>query len=134
MEDTAMDEKPPPTRHRSSLRATFGYAFAGIAVAVRTQRNMKIHLVTAVLALILCAVLRLAPVEWAIILICIGLVLTTEMLNTAIEAVVDLVSPEFHPLAKQAKDIGAGMVLVCSILAVMAGAIIYVTALLRLAG
>jgi diacylglycerol kinase len=113
------------------MRKVFGYALSGIAHTVRTQRNMRIHLVVAVLALVAAAALRLTPGEWAIILICIGLVLATEMLNTAIEAIVDLNSPDIHPLAKIAKDVGAGIVLIFSFVAVAVGLVIYISAWMR---
>lgn len=133
MKDKDSHDKPSDT-HRSSIIKAFGYALEGLLYTIRTQRNMKVHLVVGTLAIIACAALQLSPVEWAIILVLIGLVLMTEMLNTAIEAIIDLSSPEYHKLAKIAKDVGAGTVLVFSILAVAAGLIIYVSAFLRLIG
>ena len=124
----------PADKPQVSLGKALGFAFEGFAYTIKTQRNMRIHLVIAVCALIASALLRLTPIEWAVIIVCIGLVLMTEMLNTAIEATIDLVSPEFHPLAKVVKDIGAGMVLVFALLSVIAGCIVFVSALLRLLG
>ena len=121
-------------KRRASLKHAFGFAFEGIAYTVRTQHNMRLHLVIAVCVLVLSLLLRLTPIEWAIILICIGLVLMTEMLNTAIEAIIDLVSPEYHPLAKISKDIGAGMVVVFSAIAAIIGCIVFAMAILRLFG
>ncbi|HBT95094.1 MAG TPA: diacylglycerol kinase [Coriobacteriia bacterium] len=135
-DDKSSDNTPvlPSDTHRSSIFKAFGYAIEGLFYTIRTQRNMKVHLVVGTFAVIACAALQLRAVEWAIILVLIGLVLMTEMLNTAIEAIIDLSSPEYHRLAKIAKDVGAGMVLVFSILAVAAGLIIYVSAFLRLIG
>ncbi|MCL1880099.1 MAG: diacylglycerol kinase family protein [Actinomycetia bacterium] len=119
---------------QSSLPAAFSFAIQGIAYTVRSQRNMRIHLVVAVLAVIAGFVLCLSAVEWSVIVICIALVLATEMLNTAIEAVVDLASPELHPKAKIAKDVGAGIVLIFALLSVISGLIVFVNALIRLVG
>jgi undecaprenol kinase/diacylglycerol kinase (ATP) len=116
------------------MAQTFKYAFAGIGYTIRSQRNMKVHLAIAALALFASAFLQLTVFEWAVIIILIGLVFTGEMLNTAIEAIVDLLSPEFHPLAKVAKDVGAGMVLILAIVSVISGVLIYGSALLRLVG
>jgi len=124
----------PDEKQRTPILKAFSYALEGIIYTIRTQRNMKIHLFIGGCALLAGAMLRLTPIEWAAIIICIGLVLMTEMLNTAIEAIIDLVSPEFHQLAKNAKDIGAGMVLVFALLAVIAGCIVFVSASLRLFG
>ena len=121
-------------KKRTSLKDAFGFAFEGISYTVRTQHNMRIHMVIAACVLVLSVFFRLTPIEWAVILICIGLVLMTEMLNTAIEAIIDLVSPEYHPLAKIAKDIGAGMVVVFSVLAAIIGCIVFTQAILRMLG
>ena len=119
--------EPPPRRH--SVLAAFGYAFAGLGTAWRTQRNVRIHAVAAVAVVAAGALLRLAPLAWAVVALAIGLVLTAELVNTAVEACVDLVSPQDHPLAKAAKDVAAAAVLVASLAAlavavcVLAGAL-----------
>ncbi|MDR1422143.1 MAG: diacylglycerol kinase family protein [Coriobacteriales bacterium] len=122
-----------PDRRRT-LRAAFGYALSGIVHTVRTQRNMRIHLVIALLVLVASALLRLTGPEWAAIIICIVMVLAAETLNTGIEALVDSISPEIHPLAKIAKDAAAGMVLLLAIGAALVGLIIFATALVRIGG
>ena len=124
----------PPEKPIHSLWKALGFALEGIGYTIRTQKNMRIHLVIAVCVVSACVFLRLLPLEWALILICIGLVLVAEMLNTAIEAVIDLVSPQYHHLAKTAKDIGAGIVLILAFLAIVVGCIVFVTALLRFFG
>ncbi len=115
-----------------SLPRSFSYAFRGIATAVAGERNMKIHIAAAVAALIACAALRCTPVEWAIVIIMIALVVSAEMFNTAIESVVDLASPQIHPLAKKAKDMAAGAVLVLAIASVVVGLVVYIGAWARL--
>ena len=119
---------------RGTLRQAFGWAFSGVAYVIRTQRNMRIHLVVAVLAVALGLILHLNVLEWVAVLVCIALVWGTEMLNTAIEVLVDLVTPDYHEKAKAAKDIAAGVTLIFVILSVVVGLIVYTQALLRLLG
>jgi diacylglycerol kinase len=97
----------------------------GLAYLFRTQRNARIHLVIGTLA---CAAGRgcaIGRVEWAVLIFTIALVIILEGLNTAIEAAIDLASPQVHPLAKVAKDLAAGMVLVAAIAAVAVGVLIF---------
>ena len=112
-------KKPPITK-------SFGYAFEGIFTCIRKERNMKIHCVMAVLVVAAGVILGLSPVEWCICLGLLGLVMALELVNTAVEAVVDLVTGEYHPLAKIAKDTAAGAVLIAAIMAAAAGLIIFV--------
>lgn len=90
-------------------------AIEGVIYAVKTQRHMRYHLFAALAALILGLVLNISRYEFILLCMAIVLVLVTEMLNTAIETTVDLISEEYHPLAKNAKDIAAGVVLIASI-------------------
>ena len=110
---------------RAKFVESFSYAFAGIAQAFREGRNFKVQLCFAALAIALGLVFAIDPVEWALIAVCIGIVLGGECVNTAIEAVVDLASPEYHDLAKRAKDCAAGGVLVCSFASVAVAAFIF---------
>lgn len=112
-------KKPPITK-------SFGYAFEGIFTCIRKERNMKIHCVMAILVVAAGVILGLSPVEWCICLGLFGLVMALELVNTAVEAVVDLVTGEYHPLAKIAKDTAAGAVLIAAIMAAAAGLIIFV--------
>lgn len=109
---------------RAPFIKSFGYAFSGIGQAFREGRNFKVQLGFAVAAVLIGFAFRIEPHEWIAIVICIGCVLGGECVNTSIEAVVDLVSPEDHELAKRAKDCAAGGVLVCSIVSVIVEAII----------
>lgn len=109
-----------PTRP-SGFIGSLNCAIEGILWAVKTQRHMLFHLVTAILVLILALVLRVTLHEFALLALAITLVLFAELVNTAIEVVVDLVSPEFHPLAQRAKDVAAGAVLLASVGAMVLG-------------
>ena len=110
---------------RAPLIRSFGYAFSGIGQAFREGRNFKVQLGFAVLAVVLGIAFRIDPVEWAAIAICIGVVLGGECMNTALEAVVDLASPDYHELARRAKDCAAGGVLICSFASVAVAAFIF---------
>ena len=112
----------PPRRH--GLVASFAFAFAGVAYLLRTQRNARIHVAAAAAACLVATWLRIARIEWAILVLTIACVLILEGLNTALEAVVDLASPQIHPLARIAKDVTAGMVLIAAIAAVIVGLLI----------
>lgn len=103
---------------------SFLYACAGIGYVFRTQKNAQIQLVISALVLILAVWLALPAGEFVVILLTVGMVLAAEFFNTALEAVVDLVSPDNHPLAKIAKDVGAGAVLVLAFIAVIIGILI----------
>jgi diacylglycerol kinase len=117
----------PPRKGTSwaAFAASFGYAFGGLWYVLRTQRNARVHAAAAVLAIGLGIFLRISPVEFAVTFVAISGVFTAEMFNTALEAGVDLVSPQWHPLAKIAKDVAAGAVLVNAILAVIIGLCIF---------
>jgi diacylglycerol kinase (ATP) len=104
-------------------------AIEGIIYAVKTQRHMRYHLFAALAALILSLVLNISRSEFILLCMAIVLVLVTELLNTAIETTVDMISEEYHPLAKNAKDIAAGVVLIASIGALMLGYLILYPAL-----
>lgn len=110
---------------RRGLIRSFGFALAGLGFLFRTQRNARIHVVIGAIACGMGAWLGISRVEWAIIVCAIAGVIILEGLNTAIEAAVDLASPELHPLAKAAKDLSAGMVLVAAIAAAIIGAVIF---------
>lgn len=119
-------------RARFSLGRAFSCAWKGIVYTARTQRNMKIHLALGAAAMLLGVALGIDAASWAAIAICIVLVLAAECLNTAIESVVDLVSPGYAELAKHAKDCAAGAVLVCALGAAAAAAAVFVPRLAAL--
>lgn len=107
-------------RVASNLFISFSYAWAGVSYAFQTQRNFRIHLIVGTAAIVLGVVLELTRVEIAIIGLTIGAVLTMELLNTAVESVVDLtVRQTYHELAKIAKDCAAGAVLISAVAAIV---------------
>ncbi len=109
---------------KRSLRHSFAYAITGIIYVLATGRNMKIHLLASILVIITGLWLGLTRMEWAILTICIFMVLAAETINTAIEKTVDLVTRDYHPLAKHAKNIAAGGVLLTAINSVIVGILI----------
>ena len=104
---------------------SFNYAIEGIIYAVRTQRNMRIHMIAALLVLTACFFYDLSKVEILIVTTTITMVIFAELINTAIEAAVDATTNFYHPLAKVAKNTAAGAVLVTAINAVVVGYIIF---------
>jgi diacylglycerol kinase len=115
---------PAPAHPRHGLVGSFRFAFAGIGYLFRTQLNARIHALIAVIVCLLAAWLRVTRVEWTILVLSIACVLILEGLNTALEAAVDLASPQIHPLAKIAKDVTAGMVLIAAVASVVVGLLI----------
>ncbi len=114
-----------PTGFISSRLKAFGYAFSGWWYVIRTQRNAWIHLAATIAVLILSVVLRITPTGWALIILAIALVWIAEFVNTAIEAVVDLVSNhEHHELARVGKDVGAAAVLIAAIASIVIGLLV----------
>lgn len=112
-------------KKNNTLAASFQHAFAGIAACIRQERNMKIHLAAAAAVTAGGLWLHISKAEWLVCLVFFGLVMALELMNTAIEAVVDLVCPQEHPKAKLAKDTAAGAVLVAAIFAAVAGVVIF---------
>ena len=126
---------PPALPPRSGLAkfiAGFGFAFSGLWHAIRTQVNMKVHIAIAILAIALGIALRISAVEFAIIFLTIAGVVVAEMFNTVIELTVDLASPSYHPLARIAKDVAAGAVLLSAIMAIIIALFVYGPHLLAL--
>ena len=110
----------------------FEYAFQGLWHAAKTQLNFRVHLVLAVIAVLLGYALHISTAEWLWVSLCIGMVLLTELINTAIELLVDLVSPEYNEKAGRVKDMCAAAVLITAITALVIGLIIFVPKLLLL--
>jgi diacylglycerol kinase len=114
------------------IARSFYFAFCGLGYLFRTQRNARIELAIGMIACGLGVRLHLSAAEWSVLVLTIACVLILEGLNTAIENVVDLASPEIHPKAKIAKDLAAGMVLVAAIASVIVGLIIFLPKLRHL--
>ncbi len=111
------------------FRKSFLFAIQGFRTAVVTERNIKVMLAVGALAVVAGIVLQIDLLSWAIILLCCAVVIMAELFNTAIETVVDLVSPEFHPLAGRAKDIAAAAVWFLSFVVAIVGVLVYANAL-----
>jgi diacylglycerol kinase len=103
---------------------SFRFAFAGWWYVVRSQQNAWIHVLASLVVLLLGIWLNLLPRDWAVIILSVALVWTAEFLNTALEAVVDLASPEQHELARTGKDVGAAAVLIAAGSSVLIGILI----------
>lgn len=104
---------------------SFGYAFKGIGLLFSTQKNAQVHLLALIIIVLWGFYLGLNRMEWCAICICIALVLMAEAMNTAIEFLVDLVSPDYNPLAGKIKDVAAGAVLLCVIVCGVVWGIIF---------
>jgi len=111
---------------------SFGFAIEGVLYAFKTQWNFRIHILASIIVLVLSILFQISKFEWIAILICISLVLFAELLNTAIESVVDLVSPEYNKLAKVAKDTAAASVLILAIMAFIIGLVIFIPYLINI--
>jgi diacylglycerol kinase (ATP) len=114
-------EVKKPLKGQQGVGRSFEHAYRGVVSAVRTQRNMRFHVFAAVGVLVVSLLVGASELEMAVLVLTILVVFVTEMFNTAMEFVVDLVTTEYHPLAKLAKDVSAGAVLVSSIGAVLVG-------------
>lgn len=112
------------------LLKSFTFAFAGIKEAFKSEKNLKIHFILALLAIILAIILNLSPVEWAILVITIGLVFILELINTSLEQIVDLVSPEIKEKAGIAKDVAAAGVMIAAIVSILVAAFLFLPKIL----
>ena len=110
---------------------SFKYAFSGLRYVIISQRNAWIHAAITLLVVILAVLLKLNLQDWGILLLAIGLVWTAEIFNTALEALVDLVSPQQHPLAKIVKDTSAAAVLVSAIISILIGLLVLLPPLIE---
>ncbi len=105
---------------------SFSYSFQGIKTLLKEEHNARIHVVASILTLIAGLYFRLDTLEWCVIILSIGMVICTESMNSAIERVVDFVSPEYHEQAGKIKDLASGAVLICSIAALIVGTLIFI--------
>lgn len=104
---------------------SFEYAISGIVYTLKTQRNMRIHFIAAILVLMISFFLRITKIELLILSFTISLVIVTEMVNTAIEKAIDMYTEEYHPLAKISKNVAAGAVLVAAVNAIFVAYILF---------
>jgi diacylglycerol kinase len=114
------------------LIRSFGYAFKGVAYATTSQLNFRIHLVATAIALLLGWFLHISTGEWQWVMLCVTIVLVTEIFNTMIETLVDLVSPGYNEKAGRIKDLSAGAVVIAAVFALITGLIIFLPKILLL--
>jgi diacylglycerol kinase (ATP) len=112
-------------RPRITLIDSFNYAFQGVIHAVRTQRNMRVHMLAAIIVLVVAIPIGVTRMELIALILAIGFVLITEMINSAIEGAIDVATTSFDPLAKLAKDMAAGAVLISTVTAVSIGFLVF---------
>ncbi len=105
---------------------SFTFAIAGIAYAFRSQVNMRFHVFAALIVVISAIFFHISPMEWCIILLCIGSVISAELINTSIEINVDLSTPERNKNAGYAKDLAAAAVLVICLISAIIGSIVFI--------
>lgn len=115
------EAQQPQKSEWAKFIAGFGYAFTGLWYALRTQRNVRVHVVMAIFATVLGILLHISALGFALLYVAIAGVFITEMINTVVEVCIDLITPDYHPLAKIAKDVAAGAVLLNAILSVVIG-------------
>lgn len=111
---------------------SFGYSLAGLKYAYKYEQSMTIHFLAVAIVVVAGILLKISLLEWLICLILFGLVMATELINTSIEAVVDLTCPKIHPLAKIAKDTASAAVFVFSTVAAISGLIIFIPKIIEL--
>lgn len=105
---------------------SFGYAFRGIKYAVCGELNMKIHIFVAIGVIVAGFLFHISFLEWTAVIICIGMVFSAEIFNTAIESLVDYISFEKHPMAGKIKDLAAAAVVVCAVCSAIIGCLIFI--------
>lgn len=116
------------------FKKSFGYSIEGLIYAYKNEQSMLIHLLVTCAVVILNFVFGISAFEWLITFLAIGMVLSAELINTAIEAVVDMVTLEIHPLAKIAKDCGSAATFILALMAAVIGLIVYIPHIIELLG
>ncbi|QGT99983.1 Diacylglycerol kinase [Candidatus Syntrophocurvum alkaliphilum] len=116
---------------KRSLKQRFSDAFSGLLYTIVSQRNMKIHLLVAIVVVFFALFLGVSKIEWGILILTIFIVLIAETINTSLEKTVDLITNKYHPLAGLVKNIAAGAVLLAAINAVIIGFIIFIPYILK---
>lgn len=111
---------------------SFPYAFNGLKTALKEEPNFKVHLLLAVVAIALGLFLKLSPIEWLILSTTIAFVVIMELVNTSLESIVNLVSPEIKDAAKKAKDVGAAAVLISAVFSIIVGLLLFLPKILKL--
>ncbi len=125
-----MDDKKPTFSIKNRLKS-FKHAFNGFGILLREEHNARVHLAIASLVIIGAYYFNVSTTEWIVLILCMSSVITIEIINSAIENLADLVSEDFHPLIKKAKDLGAAAVLLTSFSAAIIGGIIFVSKIIE---
>lgn len=107
------------------LLRSFKFALEGFIYVIKNERNMQIHIGIAIIVIFMAYFFSVSKIEWIILLVLIGMVLSLETLNTAVERIVDLITEDYHPLAKKAKDVSAAAVFLFSLMAIIIGLTIF---------
>ena len=121
--------------NKFSLKSRFGslrFALNGLLSLLENEHNSRIHLIAAMAAIIMGIIMKLDHYEWALLVIVIGIVFLTELLNSSLESLADLIDPEWNQLIMKAKDYGASAVLISAIVAILVGGLIFIPKLLDL--
>ena len=121
--------RPPLRRPTPSILETFNYAFQGVIHVLRTHRNMRVHMLAAVAVLVAAIAIGVSRLELMMLLLSITFVLIAEMINSAIEGAIDVATTQFDPMAKLAKDIAAGAVLIAAVNALVVGYLVFSSAI-----
>ena len=132
MPTVSRDDLKKKGLHR--LVKSFTYAFDGLKYAFKYEQNILVHTLATILVIIAGIFFKISLTEWLVLALIIGLVIATELINTSIEATIDLITKEVHPLAKIAKDTAAAAVLVFGLTAIVIGFIIFLPKILVLIG
>ncbi|SEA19529.1 undecaprenol kinase [Arachidicoccus rhizosphaerae] len=122
--EAASGKRPEGFSWKSRGRS-FGYAFNGLLHAFKTQHNMWLHSLAAIIAVCLGGILHISKTQWAVILLCIAVVFSLEIVNTAIESLADFVHPQLHPKMGLVKDLAAGAVLIAAVISFIIGCLIF---------
>jgi diacylglycerol kinase len=119
---------------KEKFTKSVGHALDGIEYAINNERNIKIEILIGIITSVLGFILQISLIEWITIILVISMILTLELINTAIERCVDLVTKEYHDLAKAAKDVAAGAVFIMSMFSIIIGIIIFLPKMINMLG
>ena len=119
-------------RGKKRLINSFKYALEGLKYAFLYEQNLTVHIIATIIVIILGCLFKISVTEWLVIFLIIGLVIATELINTSIEATIDLITDEINPLAKIAKDTAAAAVLVFGLTALIVGALIFIPKIINI--
>lgn len=127
-----IQEEKKKTKSFKRLIGSFKYPIAGLKYAYKNEQNLTVHILVTILVVLLGLFFKITLTEWSILALTIGLVIASELINTSFEAAVDLVTQEYHPLAKVCKDTSAASVLILAVSAVIVGLLIFIPYIIEL--